>query len=293
MHISNDRRLMQLPIWKGRLTVAPLHGGLSNESYVVTDEAGKHVVRFGEDFPFHDVSRARELMTARAAHAAGFGPEVEYSEPGLVVSRYVESRTLDAGDIRADPVRIAQMLRRFHRTMPSHVSGSAYMFWVFHTIREYARLLKSARSRYEDSLPSHLALSEELEEAQEPLPIIFAHNDLLPANFLDDGSRLWLIDYEYAGFSTAMFDLAGVAANAEMTERETASLLEAYFEKAPDDATLRSHAAMQCAALLREAMWGMVSEIHLKAPGADYATYTATNLVRLETVVSDYREKYR
>jgi thiamine kinase-like enzyme len=59
--------------------------------------------------------------------------------------------------------------------------------------------------------PYYLALAEELEEAQVPLPIIFGHNDLLPANLLDDGDRLWLIDFEYAGFGTAMFDVAGTA----------------------------------------------------------------------------------
>ena len=65
-----------------------------------------------------------------------------------------------------------------------------------------------------------LALAEELEQAQVALPIVFGHNDLLPANFLDDGNRLWLIDFEYAGFSTAMFDLAGAASNAGMSADE-------------------------------------------------------------------------
>ena len=78
---------------------------------------------------------------------------------------------------------------------------------------------------------------------------------MLPANFLDDGKRLWLIDFEYAGFNTAMFDLAGAASNAGMTAEESEELLAAYFGQKPDAALLRSHAAMQCASLLREAMW--------------------------------------
>ena len=67
-----------------------------------------------------------------------------------------------------------------------------------------------------------------------PLPIVFGHNDLLPANFLDDGKRLWLIDFEYAGFNTAMFDLAGAASNAGMTAAESDELLAAYFGATPD-----------------------------------------------------------
>jgi thiamine kinase-like enzyme len=74
------------------------------------------------------------------------------------------------------------------------------MFWVFHVIRDYARTLPRAANREWRSVAGWLELSAQLEAAQAPLPIIFGHNDLLPANFLDDGERLWLIDFEYAGF---------------------------------------------------------------------------------------------
>ena len=144
------------------------------------------------------------------------------------------------------------------------------MFWVFHVIRDYARTLAMGDSRMTAELPRFLALADELERAQKPLPIVFGHNDLLPANFLDDGERLWLIDFEYAGFTTAMFDLAGIASNAEMSETEADSLLAAYFGAEADMGLRKAFAAMQCASLLREAMWSLVSELHLDAPGADY-----------------------
>ena len=127
---------------------------------------------------------------------------------------------------------------------------------------------------------------------QQPLPIVFGHNDLLPANFLDDGKKLWLIDFEYAGFNTAMFDLAGAASNAGMTAGESEELLAEYFGREPDENLLRSHAAMQCASLLREAMWSMVSELHLTAPGADYVAYTAENLARLDAALETYQTTY-
>jgi thiamine kinase-like enzyme len=141
-------------------------------------------------------------------------------------------------------------------------------------------------------LPRLLALADELERAQKLLPIVFGHNDLLPANILDDGHRLWLIDFEYAGFNTAMFDLAGVASNASMSDEESFAFLTAYFMKEPDQAIRRSHAAMQCASLLREAMWSMVSELYLDAPGIDYVAYTDDNLTRLDAALENYRTKY-
>ena len=240
-----EHRIRALPVWNGAISIEPLAGGISNENFLVTDAGGRHVVRFGADYPFHHVSREREAMTARAAHAAGFAPELQYSEPGVMVSAFIEAKTYGADDVRRNAARIASLIRSFHEEMPRHVAGPGFMFWVFHVIRDYARTLRSGGSRMTAQLPSYLALADELEAAQPPLPIVFGHNDLLPANFLDDGERLWLIDFEYAGFNTAMFDLAGAASNAGMDEAESGELLDVYFGGDPGSGIRRSHAAMQ------------------------------------------------
>lgn len=286
------RHLLALPCWTGKVTAEPLTGGLSNESWKVTDEAGIHVARFGRDFPVHHVERAREANAARAAHAAGFAPAVEYSASGVMVSAFIAARTWQAQDVRANPQRVADLLRRFHRDLPAHAAGTAVIFWPFHVIRDYARTLQAGQSAFMPQLPRLLGLSDAFEAAQVPLPIVFGHHDLLPANFLDDGERLWLIDFEYAGFGTAMFDLAGAAANAGMQDDEAALLLSAYFGREAQAALWRAFDAMQGAALVREAMWAMVSDIHLAAPGADYAAYAAENLAKLETFLHRYQDKY-
>ncbi|MDP2081270.1 MAG: phosphotransferase [Pseudotabrizicola sp.] len=285
-------QITALPCWSGTLSAAPLEGGLSNESWLVTDAAGQHVARFGRDFPFHHVDRAREVATARAAHAAGFGPAVEYAAPGVSVVQFIPSRTWTAADVRAAPDRIGALLRRFHDGMAHHISGTPYIFWPFHVIRDYARTIAAGGSPFAPDLSRYLALSDRLEVAQIPLPIIFGHHDLLPANILDDGSRLWLIDYEYAGFGTAMFDLAGVASNAGMMAGETSALLQAYLGQPPDVDFQRAFDAMQCASLLREAMWAMVSDIHLAAPGSDYRSYARDNLMRLEAALNQFTQTH-
>jgi thiamine kinase-like enzyme len=287
-----EDRIRALPVWKGPISIRLLKGGLSNESFVVVEPGGQHVVRFGRDFPFHHVYREREIMVARAAHAAGFGPEVRFAEPGVMVTEFLGAQTYAAADVRANAARIAPLVKRFHQEMPHQVSGAGFMFWVFHVIRDYARTLASSNSRMKGELPRFLALADELESAQRPLPIIFGHNDLLPANFLDDGKRLWLIDFEYAGFNTAMFDLAGIASNAGMSEQESDALLLGYFGSEPDVGLRRAHAATQCASLLREALWGLVSELYLDAPGVDYVAYTNENLERLTIALERYRSVF-
>lgn len=284
-------KLRALP-FAGEIVAEPLLGGLSNESWKVTDAAGAHVVRFGKDYPFHHVDRAREVMTARAAHAAGFGPAVEFAAPGVTVVEFLRARTWGAEDVRAQPERVGDLLRRFHHGMAEHVEGAGFLFWPFHVIRDYARTIRAGGSVFADEVPGFLALNAGLEAAQVPLPIIFGHHDLLPANFLDDGERLWLIDYEYAGFGTALFDLAGAASNAGMDEAQTDRLLRAYFGQVPDPALRRAFDAMQCASLLREAMWAMVSDLHLAAPGADYRAYARENLARLQDALGAFTQKY-
>jgi thiamine kinase-like enzyme len=290
--LSAEDRIRALPCWSGSVEVEPLTGGLSNEIFLVADAAGKHVVRFGRDYPFHHVVRERELMTARAAAGAGFAPRVEYAEPGAMVTTYLGANTYCGDDVREHRVRIAKFVRRFHEEMPKQVTGAGFMFWVFHVIRDYARTLERGRHRHTAHLPAYLDLADELEAAQAPLPIVFGHNDLLPANFLDDGERLWLIDFEYAGFNTAMFDLAGIASNAGFGGDEADELLDIYFGGQPDAALRRSHAAMQCASLLREALWGMVSELHLNAPGVDYVAYADENLARLNNALEAYKMNF-
>jgi thiamine kinase-like enzyme len=284
--------ILTLPCWSGTPVGGRLHGGLSNEIWKVTDKAGEHVVRLGQDYPFHHVNRSREAMMTRAAHAAGFGPAVHYTAPGVMVTAFLTAITFQPADICADPARIGQLLQSFHTNMPAHISGEATLFWVFHVIRDYARTLTTGHSPYTPDLPKYLAQAAEWEAAQIPLPIIFGHNDLLPANILDDGQRLWLIDYEYAGFSTALFDLAGAASNAGMTDAQSDLLLHSYFGMAPTPALHRAFAAMQCASLLREAMWAMVSEIHLNAPGVDYRAYAKQNIDKLTAASDLYRAKF-
>ena len=281
-----------LPIWKGELSIAPLKGGISNESWIVTDDEGPRVVRIGEDYPFHHVNREHEAMVARAAHAAGLAPEVIASSPGMMVTEFLNAKTGSTDSVCGDIARHAAILKSFHETMPAHVSGYARLFWVFHVLRDYARTLTENASRHVAGIPAWMEVAKALETAQIPLPLIYGHNDLLPANFLYANNRVWLIDFEYSAYSTAMFDLAGLSSNAGFDRHQSLELLILYFSSNPDAGLIQALEAMQCASLLREAMWSMVSELFLKAPGVDYAAYTANQLDAYSARLDDYQSRY-
>ena len=149
-------------------------------------------------------------------------------------------------------------------------------FWVFHVLRDYAGTLREGGSRHLNLLADLLRDAAILEAAVGPVDLVFGHNDLLPANFLLDSNRMWLIDWDYAGFNSPLFDLGGLAANNGLTPAQEARMLHSYFGLV-DGGLWRRYLAMKAAAALREAMWSMVSEIHSDLD-FDYSVYTTTTL---------------
>ena len=287
-----ETRISALPIWRGLPRIAPLPGGLSNESYDVRDDSGRYVVRFGRDVPVHHVFREREIMTARAAHAAGFAPELIHVGPGVMVSRFIEGQPFAEANVRANIERLSSLIQRFHQAMPHFVCGAPFLFWPFYAMRDYARSLGDGPNPALARLPGWLAIADRLEAVLVPLPIVFGHNDLMPGNLIDDGRKLWLIDYEYAGFSTAIFDLANLASNSSFSADESEALLALYFGGVPSEALRRSHAAMVCVSLLREVFWAMASASHMPVAGVDHEVYAAQNIERFETALARYRGQY-
>ena len=292
MIVSAEDRVRALPVWRGLKSIVPLKGGVSNASFTVEDSTGKYVARVGEDYPCHQVSRVREGIAARAAFEAGLSPEVIHTESGIMVLRYLEARTYGEADVRANAGRCIDIVKRCHHDMGKRVSGQGAIFWVFQILRDYAHTLKAGKHRDSTNIPRWMNAVDALEDAQIALSIVFGHHDLLPGNFMDDGKRLWIIDWEYGAFGTAMFDLANIAANNSFEQDGEMQILEVYFSKKPDEALLRAFYAMKAASALREAMWGMVSELHLSAPGADYPAHAAEYLGRFERVYADYISKF-
>ena len=205
-----EARVARLSCWRGRVTPEALGGGLSNKNFTVADGGQKFVVRLGVDVPEHNLLRRTEIQCARAAAEAGFSPDLVHVEPGALVFRFIEGRTFTPEDVRQDAnlARIVALVRRIHDTMPRFISGPPPLFWVFHAIRDYARGLVAGGSRLAEDMARLLSFAEELERAVGPVELKFGHNDLLAANLIDDGERLWLIDWEYGGFNSPLFDLA-------------------------------------------------------------------------------------
>ncbi|MDR4307981.1 phosphotransferase [Chelatococcus sambhunathii] len=280
-------RIRGLAFWSGKVDPQPLAGGITNSNFLVEDGPRKYVVRLGEDIPVHNVMRFNERAAAMAAQAAGVSPALRHFEPGLIVIDFIEGRTFGEADVRADLDRVVELVARAHREVTKHLAGPALGFWTFHILRNYLHALERHGHRLASDLPRLSDVAERLEAELGPTDIVFAHNDLLPGNFLDDGRRLWLIDWDYAGFNTPLFDLGGLASNNSFDADERDRMLAAYFGAPPDDRLRRRLQAMIVASLLRESLWSMVSEVESKID-FDYRAYTAENLDRFERALAEF-----
>src|SRR5258708_18033143 len=241
-----DDKIARLACWRGPVTLEPLTGGLTNISFVASCHGEKFVVRCGKDIPMHHVFRARERAASVAGFEAGLSPEIIHVEPGIMVLRFIAGRTFVEADLAANIGRLVPLLKGCHTRVGHHVRGAVNAFWVFQVIRDYVSLIGADR-RYLD-------MADRFEQAQVPLPIAFGHHDLLPGNFIDDGSKIWLIDWEYGAFGTAMFDLANLSSNGAFGDAEDMALLDGYFEGNVGDDLRRAFLAIKATSALRRAL---------------------------------------
>jgi thiamine kinase-like enzyme len=214
-------------------TVLELSGGLTNRNYKVATPAGTFVARLSSaGGELLAIDRDCEYRNAVTAAAAGAGaPVVEYRpEDRMLVIGYIEGRTFGPADVAAaqNIPRIAQACRRLH-------AGGRFGndFDMFDIQRRY---LSVARSRGFRIPAGYDDLRPQLEQAEQALAVgatqtVPCHNDLLAANFIDDGDRIWLIDYELSGNNDACFELGNIAAESHLSAEALAELVTAYYRK--------------------------------------------------------------
>ena len=291
MAISAKQLAEKLCCWEVPVIAVPLAGGLTNTNFKVGYQGADYVVRIGEDIPEHGVMRFNELNASIAAFKAGISPEIIHSVPGALVMRFIEGKTLAAKDIRNNETleKILPLLKKCHYQLPKHLKAGALSFWVFQVIRNYAGTLQDTASVYKSSLGKLMTINDRLEKAVGRVNIAFCHNDMLAANFINTEDKLWLIDWDYAGFNSPLFDLSNLATNNDLTHSQERWMLDSYFECNLSDKLWYSYCAMKCASLLRESMWSMVAEQQSKL-NFNYRQYSQENLARFDRAYKEFIE---
>ena len=272
----------------GRPTVALLGGGITNLNYRVDAGGQAYVVRIaGRDSALLGIDRAREHACAVTAHESGVAPEVvAYLAPeGVLITRFIDGRGLAEAEMRQAGMigRVAHALRRCHGGRP--FPGT---FSPFHAVREYLAAASARGARLPERFDWMLEQVERLETALgRPGASRPCHNDLLLGNFIDDGKRLWIVDWEYAAMGDVFFDLGNFAAHHELPEALERTLLAAYFGVARSGMMARLR-LMKIISDLREAMWAMV-QVAISALDYDFRAYGRKHFDRCAAALRDPR----
>jgi len=242
------------------MKIERLGGGITNHNFKLTAGGESYVLRIGgKDTELLGIDRSVEHAATANAAALGIGPEVvDFLEPeGFLVTRFVEGETG-----RVSPREAHELLRRLHEgpAIPGR-------FDSFRVVEAYAAI----------NAPPRYAWAHELAELIElrlgARPVAACHNDLLPANFIHDGTRLWLVDWEYAGMGDPAFDDANFAVNNGIPLAD---------DEPPDQVLMRFMSDF------REAMWGAAQQ-RLSSLDFDFAAYAEQHFDRLEATVSEAR----
>ncbi len=278
------RAMARVPELSGRdLHLTALSGGITNRNFLVTAAGAdqRWVIRLaGNDTHLLGISREVEHAATVAAAGVGVGPEVTaFIRPeGYLVTRFIEgSPVSDEAVHRPETLRrVADSLRRIH-------DGPAIPgLFVPLRIAEAYRALALARGvRIPAAYELAAAIGRRIELAclEAPLELRPCHNDLLNANFIDDGARIRIVDWEYAGMGDPFFDLGNFSINHELTPDEDAQLLAAYDGEVRP-ARLARLALMRIVSDFREAMWGVLQQ-GISTLDVDFVAYADEHFDRL------------
>lgn len=267
-------------LWPDRPSrVSELGGGITNHNFKVEVDDGAFVLRMGgANTELLGIDRAVEHAAAKRAFEVGVGPEIVAFVPsqGWLVARFIDGRAISPEQMREPETlsRAMAALRRFHSAEPIPGRFDAHAVVEDYHAKALAHGVEIP-SEYDDA---H-SLSVRIRAARGDQPLVPCHNDLLNANFLDDG-ELRIVDWEYAGMGDRFFDLANFSVNHQLSIEDDRRLLNAYFGEVRDS-DLASLRLMRFMSDFREAMWGVLQS-GISELAFAFGEYAVKHFARLE-----------
>lgn len=276
--------MQRVPELAGRdLRLTALSGGITNRNFLVTVHGRRdcYVIRLaGNDTHLLGISREVEHAATVAAAGVGVGPEVTaFIRPeGYLVTRFIEGVPVSFEQVRQRDTlsRIADSLRRIHQGPP--IPGLFVPLRIVEAYRALA-MARGVRIPPEYELAAAMGRRIELACLADPIELRPCHNDLLNANFIDDGSRIRIVDWEYAGMGDPYFDLGNFSINHELTPDDDANLLGQYLGSVPINRLARL-TLMRIVSDFREAMWGVLQQ-GISTLDVDFVAYAGEHFDRL------------
>ena len=266
--------VVAIPEWRGQaVEVQPMTGGLTNRAYRVRVDGREYFVSIpGARSELLAIPREKEIANARAAAETGISPGVAHYllETGVLVGEFLHGHTLAIDDMHAPgmPERLAAAVRGLHSARPF-----ANDFDLFRLTDSYYELLAWRGLAPPDGFDGHRRRLREMEAAvrAHPQPARPCSNDLVPENLIDDGGRLWIVDFGYSGNNDPCSELGNACCEAAYDSAEAERLCAGYFGAAEP----RLLARMQLYAIMSDVTWSLWSVLqeHISELDVDFRAY--------------------
>jgi thiamine kinase-like enzyme len=273
---SIEQVISMIGDWKDRkLEYAPLGGGITNHNYKVTIEGEKFMVRIpgvGSDL---FIDRENELECSVQAGKTGVSPEVVYHirEENVSVFRFISGKTLNTEQIAGSNQLVRRIVQAARTVHQEAVFTST--FNPFETVRKYMGFVEKYRAPLPKDIDWILGVGDEIERVmkQNKPEEVACHNDYLSENFIDDGKKVWIIDWEYGGMGDPYFDLGDFAVEHPFTREQEELIIQEYCGEADKSGLYR----MLLYKIVSDLWWGIWAMIQSRVSKIDFDFYVYGN----------------
>jgi thiamine kinase-like enzyme len=221
--------LDQSTFLNNRRNIIELSGGLTNRNLKIETEHGDFVARISSnESALLSIDRANEFNNSSIAAEVGIGAKVFAYKPefGMLVIEFIPGKTFSGVDVAVNAARIAESVKQLHSARAFKLD-----FDMFKIQQRYLDIVTERGFRLPKNYLDFLSVRDELHSAFERTDSgkVPCNNDLLPANFIDDGRKIWLIDYEYSGNNDPCFELGNIWSESGQEISVLKDLIAGYY----------------------------------------------------------------
>ncbi len=262
-------------------------GGLTNLVYKVSAPGANYCLRIPGQGTAEYIDRAVEGHNARVAASAGVSPEVLFFDAGgVMLARFLDGCTTMTpatfNSTPGAPARAGRVLKDLHtRAEPFH-----FRFELFAMIDEYLGVLDKLGATlpegYHDVVDEAGAVRRALDA--HPGTLAPCHCDPLCENFLDDGERMWVVDWEYSGMNDPLWDLGDLSVEAGFGDAQDEEMMAAYCECEPRPGVMGRMVIYKAMCDLLWTLWGLIQHAN-DNPVDDFWAYAVNRFERCQSLM--------
>ena len=277
--------LCDMPLFRNNQARIERLGGLTNKVYRI----GDHVLRIPGEGTAEYINRTHEAASARIAAQAGVSPAILYADPtsGIMVSEFVSHAVTMSP--QAFKERLGSPARAGLALMKLHTSGDVFpfRFELFSMIDDYLKLLSAKDVELPDGYSQLVQEATKIRTAlsKNPAKLVPCHCDPLCENFLDDGHRMWIVDWEYSGMNDPMWDLGDLSVEGGFSDEQDIEMLSAYFGTNPSASDYARMVIYKAMCDLLWTLWGLIQHAN-KNPADDFHAYALYRFGRCKRLMA-------